>query len=67
MRSGGTDMREGIARAEANGVDLCIVLTDGETPWPERPPRVPLLLVLTGEPLMPLPPWLPRDRIVFVA
>ncbi|WP_276611144.1 VWA-like domain-containing protein [Kineococcus siccus] len=38
---GGTDLRVGVAAAAAlrPAVDLVIVATDGDTPWPDAPPR----------------------------
>lgn len=38
---GGTDMRVGIASMEDmdDPPQVCVVLTDGETPWPDRKPR----------------------------
>ncbi|ASO20156.1 putative metal-dependent peptidase [Actinoalloteichus hoggarensis] len=51
LGGGGTDMRAGIAEATTlrPRPDLIIVLTDGETPWPDRRPAVPLLVCLIGE------------------
>ncbi len=53
---GGTDMREGFAAIVADAAkdprcrpDLIICLTDGETPWPEQPPRCDTLTVLVGD------------------
>ena len=48
---GGTDMRVGIAAA----LDLkprphaVVVFTDGETPWPDAKPAVPLVICLVGD------------------
>ncbi len=46
---GGTDMGIGIAEAEKTKprVDICIVLTDGYTPWPSVPPPFKTIVVLT--------------------
>ncbi|MCI2237016.1 VWA-like domain-containing protein [Paenibacillus sp. TRM 82003] len=53
---GGTDVRVGIAAAAAlrPAVDLVITATDGDTPWPDVPPRenpgaVHVVLLLDGE------------------
>jgi predicted metal-dependent peptidase len=44
---GGTDMREGIEAAEKNrDVQTVVVITDGDTPWPEHRGRKPLVVVL---------------------
>jgi len=48
---GGTDMRLGIQQAEQDakgGLDVIIVLTDGETPWPAAPTRTPIIACLVG-------------------
>ncbi len=47
---GGTDMGAGIAAAEAlrPKPDLCIVVTDGYTPWPENRPGMKTIVVLLG-------------------
>lgn len=64
---GGTDMRLGIAMAERDRADLCVVLTDGYTPWPSTPPRVPVVVVLIGREgevaRIPTPPWAHRVEV----
>jgi predicted metal-dependent peptidase len=35
---GGTDLREGFVRARSSHPDVIVVLTDGQTPWPDEPP-----------------------------
>jgi predicted metal-dependent peptidase len=47
---GGTDMRVGIAAAEADRErpDAVVVMTDGYTPWPQRPTRARLVVVVIG-------------------
>ena len=58
---GGTDMRVGIdaaagLRPEPN---VIIVLTDGDTPWPERPPPRSRLVcaVISPDPPRGTPEW----------
>jgi len=46
---GGTDMRVGIRAALEGDPDLIVVFTDGETPWPEERPRVPVVVACTTE------------------
>jgi predicted metal-dependent peptidase len=48
---GGTDMRIGIAAAEASHPypDVVVVLTDGHTPWPDAPTRARLVVAIIGE------------------
>ena len=48
---GGTDMRVGIAAAESSRPrpDVVVVLTDGCTPWPDRPGRARLVVAIVGD------------------
>jgi hypothetical protein len=41
---GGTDLRNGIAMAIAEGARAIIVITDCGTPWPAEPTRVPVII-----------------------
>jgi predicted metal-dependent peptidase len=47
---GGTDMRVGIAAAESvhPRPDVVVVLTDGYTPWPDKPTRASLVAAIIG-------------------
>jgi predicted metal-dependent peptidase len=58
---GGTDMRVGIEAAEQSRPrpDVTVVLTDGYTPWPERPTRSRLLVARIGgnAALSSVPDW----------
>lgn len=47
---GGTDMRVGIAAAlgQSPRSSIIVVMTDGDTPWPERYIGVPMIAVLIG-------------------
>jgi predicted metal-dependent peptidase len=47
---GGTNMVAGIARAEETSPDAIVVVTDGETGWPNEEPACPVIVVLTREP-----------------
>lgn len=49
---GGTDMRVGIAAAERDRADVVVVLTDGDTPWPDTPTRARLVcaVIRHGQP-----------------
>lgn len=63
---GGTDMRVGIEQALRlpGGVDVIVVLTDGGTPWPDEPARVPVVAALVGpwaeQTVDMVPDWLPH-------
>src|SRR5262249_11557916 len=48
---GGTDLRVGIDTAEraTPRPDVIVVLTDGYTPWPDRPTRGRLVVALIGQ------------------
>jgi predicted metal-dependent peptidase len=43
---GGTDMGVGIAKAEKDKVNICVVITDGYTPWPTRSPKCRVIVAL---------------------
>jgi predicted metal-dependent peptidase len=60
LGGGGTDMGRGIEKAVEDGHDLVVVLTDGYTPWPEKPPRATVVVGLIhpkGEKPPEAPPW----------
>ena len=46
---GGTDMGEGLARVATMRPrpDVCVVITDGQTPWPLAQPAFPVVVALT--------------------
>ena len=50
---GGTDLREGIGKAERLEIDFLVVFTDGFTPWPADAPRVTTFLVLVADAVAP--------------
>jgi predicted metal-dependent peptidase len=58
---GGTDMRVGIEEALKGRPDLIVVYTDGHTPWPEKAPPVPVVVVCTTD--EKTPPWAKRVRV----
>jgi predicted metal-dependent peptidase len=64
---GGTDMRVGIAAAEAGRPrpDVIVVFTDGYTPWPDRPTRARLVVGIIGTPAdaMHVPAWATTVRV----
>ncbi len=62
---GGTDMREGIAAALAQPQrpDVIVVLTDGETPWPDEPASTRVIAGLIGTAPPTPPAWIESIRI----
>ncbi|HEY5856339.1 MAG TPA: VWA-like domain-containing protein [Aldersonia sp.] len=57
---GGTDMRVGIAAANAARPApqvVVVVFTDGDTPWPAAPARSRLVCAVIGNPSAQTPPW----------
>ncbi|MFE6930681.1 VWA-like domain-containing protein [Streptomyces sp. NPDC057699] len=62
---GGTDMRVGIAAALAapERPGVVIVLTDGQTPWPDETPSCRLIAVLVGPSAPAAPPWAETVRV----
>jgi predicted metal-dependent peptidase len=57
---GGTDMRVGIeaALAQQQRPDVIVVLTDGLTPWPDRPVGARVIAGLIGDEADPPPDWI---------
>jgi predicted metal-dependent peptidase len=71
LGGGGTDMRAGLAAAGElrPSPDLVIVLTDGQTPWPERPPGRARVVVGLLDAAGSVPDWarsvtIEPDRVV---
>ncbi|MFD0585573.1 vWA domain-containing protein [Dactylosporangium darangshiense] len=62
---GGTDMRVGINRARAvpDPPNIIVVLTDGETPWPDEPTGCRLIAGLVGERPPAPPSWIEAIHI----
>ncbi len=62
---GGTDMRVGIAAALAqpHRPDVVVVLTDGETPWPDEPTAIRVIAGLIGDAPPTPPEWIEAVRI----
>jgi predicted metal-dependent peptidase len=58
---GGTDMRVGIEAAEKLRPEsqVCLLLTDGDTPWPDKPTKARLVCVVIGndDAAADTPPW----------
>jgi predicted metal-dependent peptidase len=55
---GGTDMGVGIAAAVEGRCDCVVVLTDCETPWPDSPPGVPVVVgAVTDKVPSGVPEW----------
>jgi predicted metal-dependent peptidase len=60
LGGGGTDMGRGIEKAVEDGHELVVVLTDGYTPWPKKPPRATVVVGIIhpkGEEPPEVPPW----------
>lgn len=55
---GGTDLREGFkAFEEKDKPSICIVFTDGYTPWPEKSPVEKTIVVLCSDTSAEVPDW----------
>ena len=55
---GGTDIGAGLrwfTERRSGPVDLLVVVTDCQTPWPEEPPPFPVITIRVGD--GPPPPW----------
>lgn len=62
---GGTDLREGFAAARARRPppDLIIVITDGHTPWPDRPDARTRVIVCLLDAAAEPPGWAETVRV----
>jgi predicted metal-dependent peptidase len=63
LGGGGTNMSVGIEHA-ANlrpVPNVIIVITDGYTPWPDKPPRVPVIVAAIAD--GPTPSWATRVEV----
>jgi predicted metal-dependent peptidase len=62
---GGTNMAKAIEHAEklVPPVDVILVVTDGETPWPTREPSQKTIVCLVGESTRKTPPWAVTIRV----
>ena len=58
---GGTDMTLPLKRMEEYEVDVCVLITDAETPWPSEPTPFPLIILTTTD--RPTPSWATTIRI----
>jgi predicted metal-dependent peptidase len=54
---GGTNMAAGIERAARDNPDAIVVVTDGDTDWPDDPPESPVVIVLTRQTRCAVPTW----------
>jgi predicted metal-dependent peptidase len=63
---GGTDMRVGIAMAlkRTPRPHVIIVLTDGETPWPDSPVKAKVIAAIVGGYTGVVPDWIKRIDVV---
>lgn len=62
-QGGGTDLREGFARAESLNPRGIVVYTDAATPWPEVRPDCPVTVVVVGNSGAELPGWCVRHDV----
>lgn len=51
---GGTDMRVPLKHAEEYDADVVVLITDGHTPWPDREPDYPLIVLCTTNVNVPI-------------
>ena len=54
---GGTDLRKGLEELGKHKITTAVVITDGDTPWPEIAPRFPVIVGLVRESRTPCPAW----------